>query len=182
MSMGMRIPRPVLAGVVIWVIALLPLAAAGQDYLCPADFDCDGILNGEDLCPWFATDNQADANGDGTGDACQCGDQSGDGFVDVNDILAVNAAIFNPALATPLCDANYDQLCDVNDILAVNAAIFGAQAVCERLLPNALFYGETKSGLISPAGNVDVYQFQAEEGDLVRIVMATTTGSLGRDP
>jgi hypothetical protein len=98
------------------------------------DFDCDGIPNAVDVCPRFNAQDQTDTDGNGRGDLCECGDQSGDGTVNVDDILAVNAAIFNPALTTPLCDANYDKNCDVNDILAVNAEIFspGSSSTCRR--------------------------------------------------
>jgi hypothetical protein len=46
--------------------------------------------------------------------------------VNVDDILAINAAIFQPLLVTPLCDGNNDGACDVNDILAANSEIFSA--------------------------------------------------------
>ena len=48
------------------------------------------------------------------------------------DILAINAAIFDPAQATDLCDTNNDQQCDVQDILGASAKIFGAAAYCSR--------------------------------------------------
>lgn len=47
-------------------------------------------------------------------------------------MLAVNAAIFDPALATPLCDTNDDGACDIQDLIGVNAKTFGAVAHCER--------------------------------------------------
>ena len=57
----------------------------------------------------------------------------GDGLVGVGDVLAIiDAAIFDPALVTELCDTNDDDECDVADILGVNAKIFGAEAFCER--------------------------------------------------
>jgi spore coat protein A len=106
-------------------------AALGTNPLLP-DTDADSIADGVDLCPRFASGDQSDTDGNGRGDVCECGDQNGDGTVDVRDILAINAAIFAPAQATPLCDANDDGACDVQDILAVNATIFGAAAYCER--------------------------------------------------
>ena len=114
------------------------------------DNDGDRIRNSQDLCPNFplglssnpssglsagTLPNHPDSDGNGIGDDCECGDQTGDGTVDVSDILDINAAIFAPALSTALCDASNDQLCDVNDILAVNAKIFGADAFCERYPP-----------------------------------------------
>ena len=48
------------------------------------------------------------------------------------DVLAVSAAIFNPSLATPLCDIDANGRCDVGDILGINARIFGQEIFCER--------------------------------------------------
>jgi hypothetical protein len=95
------------------------------------DFDDDGIPDVDDLCPEYPSTN-VDTDGNGIGDECECGDQNGDGTVDVNDILAINAAIFDPTQVTELCDTNDDQLCDVQDILGANAKIFGAEAYCSR--------------------------------------------------
>jgi len=98
------------------------------------DGDCDGLADSLDNCPFYATANPADADGDGRGDECECGDQNGDGRNDVADLVAINLAIFNPALATPLCDANNDGLCNVADIVAVNIEIFSptSTSVCAR--------------------------------------------------
>ena len=38
----------------------------------------------------------------------------------MTELVAINSAIFNPALVTPLRDANGDGLCNVADIVAVN--------------------------------------------------------------
>ncbi len=105
---------------------------------CPADpnasqTDRDADLLGDacDLCPDFASSNQ-DTDANGIGDECECGDQTGDGRVDVADILAINAVILGQAPAGPLCDANDDGLCNIADILGANAKIFGAPAFCAR--------------------------------------------------
>jgi hypothetical protein len=111
---------------------------ANSDARCcadPDDADCDGRRNAQDLCPfYFEQDPAADANGNGRGDECECGDANGDGRVDVSDLVAINRAIFTPALATPLCDANGDGLCNVNDIVAANREIFsaGSTSTCGR--------------------------------------------------
>src|SRR5262249_7245320 len=91
----------------------------------PGDRDCDGIADAADLCPYYAGNAlAADTDGDGRGNACECGDQNGDGINNVSDIVAINQAIFRPGLVTPLCDANNDSLCNVNDIVAANHEIF----------------------------------------------------------
>jgi hypothetical protein len=87
-----------------------------------------------DNCPYLESPNLADTDSDGRGDACECTDQNGDGLNSVSDIVAINQAIFNPVLATPLCDGNGDGRCDVNDIIAANIEIYspGNTSTCSR--------------------------------------------------
>jgi len=98
------------------------------------DSDADGVLDFRDNCPYYANPDQRDTDGDGRGDACECTDQNGDGRNTVADLVAINSAIFNPALATPLCDGNNDGKCNVNDIIAANVEIFspGNSSTCAR--------------------------------------------------
>ncbi len=110
------------------------LDAATPDF----DLDTDGVGDSQDVCPQFDSADQTDTDGNGIGDLCECGDQTGDGFVNVSDILAINEVIFDLQVASPLCDTNNDALCNVADILGVNAKIFGAPAYCSRFPPPAL--------------------------------------------
>lgn len=50
----------------------------------PADSDGDGVLDGEDNCPFTPNPDQADVDADGIGDECT-GDVDGDGVRDVED-------------------------------------------------------------------------------------------------
>jgi hypothetical protein len=97
-----------------------------------ADRDGDGVPDASDNCPFLANPAQTDTNANRRGNACECGDQNGDGRVDVLDLVAINVAIFNPSLRTPLCDANNDDNCSVNDIVAANLEIFspGSTSTC----------------------------------------------------
>lgn len=97
-----------------------------------SDLDCDGLPNAIDRCPYFNSRSQADSDGDGIGDVCECSDQTGDGWVTVSDIVAINQAIFTPALVSPLCDGNGDRVCNVTDIVQANLRIFGGSSVCRR--------------------------------------------------
>src|SRR5262245_46554499 len=98
------------------------------------DPDHDGIADAADNCPFWAQVSSADNDGDKRGNECECTDQTGDGLNTVNDLVAINTAIFNPGLVTPLCDGNNDGLCNVNDILAANLEIFSPTntSICGR--------------------------------------------------
>ncbi len=99
----------------------------------PPDADCDGTPDAADLCPFYAeTDPAADTDGNGIGNECECGDQTGDGRVTIEDILAINGVIFGLQPAAELCDANCDGQCNIADILGANAKIFGTPACCAR--------------------------------------------------
>jgi hypothetical protein len=52
----------------------------------------------------------------------------------VADLIAINAAIFDPDLRTPLCDGNFDRRCDISDIIAANIEAFspGNTSTCSR--------------------------------------------------
>ena len=99
------------------------------------DDDCDGQADfAEDKCPFLNEwDSAADADGDCTdgdpatpcrGDECECGDQTGDGIVDILDILEVNEVIFEITIPKLLADANNDLAIDVTDILGASDEIF----------------------------------------------------------
>lgn len=96
------------------------------------DLDGDGISGSADNCPRWSNPAQGDVDQNGTGDDCECGDQSGDGTVNVTDIVAINRVIFGSEPASALCDANGDGLCNVSDMVAVNRRIFGGSASCAR--------------------------------------------------
>jgi concanavalin A-like lectin/glucanase superfamily protein/thrombospondin type 3 repeat protein len=99
------------------------------------DRDGDGIGDACDLCADYPSPDNSDINRNGIGDVCECGDQNGDGTVNVSDLIAINHAIFDPSQATPLCDANDDGSCNVSDIVAANRKIFGWPAYCSRYPP-----------------------------------------------
>jgi uncharacterized repeat protein (TIGR03806 family) len=98
------------------------------------DSDADGASDDTDNCPYYANPDQGDADADLRGDLCECGDQNGDGRVNVTDLVAINVAIFNPGLVTPLCDGTGDRRCNVADIVAANVEIFspGNSSICAR--------------------------------------------------
>jgi hypothetical protein len=62
------------------------------------DGDLDLVAAG-DNCPFTRNPSQSDANGDGAGDACQCGDVNASGTVTVADVSAIRNAL---ARAAPL--------------------------------------------------------------------------------
>jgi hypothetical protein len=100
--------------------------------VAPPDSDGDTIEDPDDNCPAWPNASQSDVDQNGIGDDCECGDQRGDGRVNVLDLLAINLAIFTPSLATPLCDTNEDDVCNVSDMIGANLKIFGQPAYCSR--------------------------------------------------
>jgi hypothetical protein len=87
----------------------------------PEDGDGDGIANtcnncpnSCDNCPFVGNQSQADADSNGLGDPCQCGDVSGDGhnnFIDARLILLGQV----PGEGQGKCDVNGDGACNFVD-------------------------------------------------------------------
>jgi glucose/arabinose dehydrogenase len=106
---------------------------SGELFAIGVDSDDDGFIDPVDRCPAFPSSNQTDVDGNGIGNVCECGDQSGDGTLTVSDLVAINQAIFDPSRVTPLCDANGDGACNVTDIVAVNLDLFSPASTSECL-------------------------------------------------
>lgn len=89
------------------------------------DADGDGVPDSTDNCPFAANPDQSDRGGigatsaaDGIGDACQCGDVSGDGRVSLSDAILVSRSLLKPPLATLARPA----LCDVTGVPGTSGA------------------------------------------------------------
>jgi len=97
------------------------------------DPDGDGVSLG-DNCPFESNSNQADLGGigagsapDGIGDACQCGDVNGNGFVTTADATIVTRALLVPPTATmtrpDLCDVGGSSACSTADATIITRAL-----------------------------------------------------------
>jgi ELWxxDGT repeat protein len=103
--------RDLLAGRELWAI---PAEALGPDS------DGDGVIDPADNCPRAANQDQADADANGIGDACQCGDVDRDGITNVTDALRIargEVPSSDPGFAH--CDVNGDEACNIVDALMV---------------------------------------------------------------
>lgn len=98
------------------------------------DADQDGVPDRSDVCPLAYDPAQTDTGGvgsgsppDGVGDACQCGDVSGDGFVTLLDAtLIARAQLQPPAANLPkpgLCDVGGQPGCSLADAVTVRRAL-----------------------------------------------------------
>jgi hypothetical protein len=100
-----------------------------------ADLDGDSLTGEADNCPQIANADQQDNGGintttpDGIGDACQCGDVTGNGIVngqDANAIKRHGLSQPNPSFAVAgNCDVTGNGLCNGQDANAVKRAALG---------------------------------------------------------
>jgi len=80
--MSILLKRAMMSGL---VACLLALGACGSSTTGP-DSDGDGVVDSQDNCPNVANPDQADADGDGVGDACDPdADSDGDGVANAED-------------------------------------------------------------------------------------------------
>jgi hypothetical protein len=117
----------------------------GFGLLARADADGDGVEDGLDNCVYAANPGQEDSGAllslvpDGIGDACQCGDVSGDGLPTVVDVVRYRRALLllDPPLPAPQkCDvALAVGSCDGLDVTRLRGALaadgFGLAQICE---------------------------------------------------
>jgi hypothetical protein len=82
---------------------ILGSAAAGASFGAGGDVDGDGVLDDTDNCPTAANPDQADADADGVGDACDTSaGKCGDGTVDPGEACDLGT-LLDPALCTVDC-------------------------------------------------------------------------------
>jgi hypothetical protein len=105
------------------------------------DQDADGVCDDADLCPFVPRGRtpHRDSDGNGIGNECECGDQDGNFTVNVADIVAMQKAIYQPGLATALCDTNGDGRCNVSDMVGAVRKIYGGRAYC-RAYPSDVWW------------------------------------------
>ncbi len=125
-----------------WGKLVVPVVPPGPDA------DDDGLQDEFDVCPFEPDPLQLDANSDGIGDACQCGDLSGDGLISSADADLLRnwlRAIAPSAPALARCNVIGAAIpaggdCRVDDWAVLERAVSGSLApgiaqVCGPALP-----------------------------------------------
>jgi cysteine-rich repeat protein len=115
------------------------------------DTDRDGVPDLQDNCPYTANLDQKDSGGintttpDGIGDACQCGDVSGDGIVNTADstVLARSLVGQSPYFSVGAmpgaakCDLNGDGVCSTVDLSILKRGLVGLSPGINQVCPAA---------------------------------------------
>ena len=112
------------------------------------DTDADGVVDADDVCPLESDDDQSDLGGvgpgagpDEIGDACQCGDLTGDGRVlaDDADELRLGLAQGHDPGVLRKCSVWHGTPCDASDAVVLRRGIAGRapgiRNVCDAFLP-----------------------------------------------
>jgi len=137
-------------GIGVESVHLFDLDAAGGVTAIP-DADGDGVGDASDNCPHAPNPSQSDVGGlgaaalpDGIGDACQCGDVSGNGRVTTADAILITRSLLVPPTATlanpALCDVGGSAGCTPADAVIATRALLAPPTasigqVCAPALP-----------------------------------------------
>ncbi len=94
------------------------------------DIDGDGIPDIEDNCRQVANPDQADADLDGIGDACEeglffCGDVDANGTVNTNDARLIQRCSVGQLACPVTCDVTGDDVCNTNDARIIQRFVVG---------------------------------------------------------
>lgn len=107
LALGALAPQVAAAAPVNVTRASVAYLLAQARVLPGPDVDANGVANGADDCPFVANSDQSDAGGVGTdspangrGDACECGDVSGDGRVTIADATLIQRSLLSPPTAS----------------------------------------------------------------------------------
>lgn len=125
-----------------WIESIVPISVE--------DSDSDGVPDTQDNCPFVPNADQSDSGGlgfsttpDGIGNACQCGDVTGEGQANDTDAVFIKREALG--LVAPLflvpdnCDVNGDGRCSGIDATLLRHAAAGAPpAAFGQSCPNAL--------------------------------------------
>ncbi len=94
---------------------------------CP-DRDADTVCDADDNCPDAENGDQTDRDGDAIGDACECGDASGDGRVNSTDARLIQRCVVGQIPCGTLCDVTGEGACNTTDARLIQRLAVGQLA------------------------------------------------------
>ncbi|MFQ5513183.1 MAG: YncE family protein [Myxococcota bacterium] len=110
---------------------LMRARLAGSLPAAGGDVDQDGVEDAIDTCPLVWNPPQADEDGNGVGDVCQCGDLDANGRVTASDVTALRGFLADPQTppaAPSECDlagAEDPPACDLLDAVVLRRTLAG---------------------------------------------------------
>jgi hypothetical protein len=124
-------PKVTEDGLIVWFgMGGYPGSTSGEGdweiFFAAGDPDGDSIGDPNDNCDYLANVDQTDLGGNEVGDACDCGDQTGDGRVDARDVTGMQLCLAGLQACASLCDADQDLVCASADPAAVERFLSGA--------------------------------------------------------
>lgn len=111
-----------------WLVVLLVVGTAAA-----SDFDSDGVPDDRDNCRLAVNPDQVDADRDGVGDACECGDVNGDGLVNTTDARLIERCTAGAFECPALCDVTGEGQCNRGDAQRIQRYAVGMLAKPELL-------------------------------------------------
>lgn len=117
---------PARGGLVALLLLTAMLSTIESAASTSVDGDQDGVPDDVDNCVSVPNTSQLDVNFNGYGNACECGDSSGNGAIDTVDARLIQRCVVGQIPCGSLCDVNGDGACNTLDARMIQRIAVGS--------------------------------------------------------